>query len=248
MARLRFVPLVLAIVAVFAFATPASAATGIFTIQIIGPGAIATWTTAPDGPADEGHYTDTMLFAARQLNAPGSGGFFAGAQFLQVSYHMVDGEAWWDSWMFGNMWLPEGEASVAIRQPLASAAASGSGPLMTCTESGCSELGSMSFRASWVGTGPISRGHNHPEISMTPGVSVYLASGSDVFNRAVGDLDVSFTGAAIPDGSRLVNGGWSPAGLEGTKLFEAHFGFISICHNGTPDLSDGLPAPCIPDA
>ena len=252
MKRLRFVPLVLATVAALAFATPASASTGVFTVQIVGPGAIATWTTAPDIPADGGHYTDTFLFVARQLNAPGSRGFspqgFAeGAQFFQVSYHMDDGEAWWDSWAFANMWPPDGESTVQIRQPLASATATGSGVLTTCTGSGCSGAGSMSFSASWVGVGPISRGHNRPGISVTPGVAVYLSSGADVFNRAVGDLDISLVGAAIPADSRLISG-WSPAGLEGTKLFEAHFGFISICHNGTPDLSDGLPAPCIPNA
>ncbi len=222
-----------------ALAPTVSASTGTYIFHTLGNGATAQWTNAPADPVDGVTYTDTMLVAFNEVLAPRAQGHTQSAVFFQNSYQFDGDEFVWDSFAYAFF---DG-ASVQIQQPLLAATAAGTGTLTTCDADGCNDT-PMSFSAQWSGNGAVLRAPKHPIVTVTPTVSVYLSmGGGDIFVRPA---SATLQGVSLPAGSYLLPP--SPEG-EGTTIFQALFGYMSICRNGTPDWnSSDLPLPCVPDA
>jgi hypothetical protein len=229
---------------------PAAARSDVMSLRINGPGVLSLWTTAPADPEDaqEGVlYTDTVLFAYDEQNAPPKFGPFTGAVFAQTVYHLDDGEVVFDCDAFAEAV----DAEVAFQQPLRSATASASDvPMFTTAYSDlapCLTDGEISFEAIWSGTGPIDKGTWDPEVIVTPGVSVLLFSTGtvDVFIRAV-DVEYTLEGVTIPAGSRLVTDPYwrSAYGQHGSRFFRVHTGWTVVCHGGVVDEWTGE---CVPE-
>jgi hypothetical protein len=237
--RRATVALVLSTLVSLALAAPASATTGHVNWLTLGEGATATWTDVPTEPEEGVTYTDTFLAVFHEVSTPQAGGHFEAAFFLQSAYHFDGGELVldWNASAFGS-------ASVQVRQPIAGATASGTVTLTTCTAEGDCADSPLAFSAEWAGDGAVARQPKLPDVTVTPGMSVYLTFGNgDTFVRpATATLEPA---SLLPAGSHLVP---TSAEQEGTKLFVAHFAAISICHDGIPDVySPDLPVPCIPN-
>jgi hypothetical protein len=222
-------------------AAPAVARSDVVSLRINGPGVLTLWTTAPEtaDAVQEGVlYTDTVLFAFDEQNAPPKYGPFSGAVFAQTVYHLEDGEIVFDCDAFAEAI----DAEVTFTQRLRSATAVASGVPLFAFAYGdpapCLTDGEVSFDASWSGYGPIDNGTWDPEVVVTRNVSVQLFGTGliDVFIRAV-DVNYTLEGVTIPAGSRLVSDPYwrSPTGQHGSRIFRVHTGWTVVCHDGTVD-------------
>jgi hypothetical protein len=226
---------------------PVGARSDAETLWINGPGALALWTTSPE-TADQlvvgESYIETVIFVYDQQNAPPKFGWFKGALFAQWQYHVAADGTLVDDW---SSFADAPSDDVAFRQPMKWASGSVTDlPVTTCDADECWDDGTVSFDITFTGVGPIDRMPAHPEIIVTPGVSVqlYTTQRVDTFIREVQVEDYTLEGKSIPEGARYVTDPFwrTPQGQHGSRIFWVHVGGATVCHDGVVEWGECVPS------
>ena len=151
--------LMVAIVALGLFPTPALATGQAFHYSYVGKGADAAWTTCPFQPEPNTVCTDTWISVGEEVYTEDGTKFPRSALFLYQSSYKFDRKG---NWIFVSETYGSGEATLSVSRQLMDASASATLALTACIADRrgnytCQDGGSATVSATWTGQGDLTR-------------------------------------------------------------------------------------------